>query len=93
LQIPDGVERGSVRTANARVDFATTCVTVLDIKIPALVDKKDNSTERAYTGWPSRIYLIGADGRVRFKGAPSPYGFFPKQLEEAINSLPTATTT
>ena len=72
-------------TADARrEDFARTSVNALDIKIPVLIDQKDNATERAYTGWPSRLYLIGTDGRVRFKGTPSPYGFYPKPLAEAI---------
>jgi len=85
LQIPSGIERTSAMTADfRREDFAITCVNALDIKVPVLIDRKDNATERAYTGWPSRFYLIGTDGRVRFKGTPSPYGFYPKQLEEAL---------
>ena len=30
-------------------------------------DSISNQTERAYTGWPDRLYLIGLDGRVIFK--------------------------
>jgi len=31
--------------------------------------------EKAYTGWPDRLYLIDKEGRVAFKSAPGPFGF------------------
>jgi hypothetical protein len=31
------------------------CVAKLGIKFPAVVDRLDNSTERAYTAWPERL--------------------------------------
>jgi hypothetical protein len=36
------------------------CVRKLGIQIPAVIDEFGNSTEQAYTGWPDRLYLIGA---------------------------------
>jgi hypothetical protein len=65
--------RDRLRTANAHVD-------------PVLLDEIDNQAARAYGGWPDRLYLIGADGRVAFQGAESPFGFKPDQLEEAIEA-------
>jgi type I thyroxine 5'-deiodinase len=93
LTIPKGVEPESARSPAARVEFANTCVATLKIDIPALLDGKENATERAYTGWPSRIYLVGADGRIRFKGAPGPYGFSAKELEDAIKRESSSATT
>ena len=66
------------------LDVATTCVVRLAVKIPALLDGIDNRIERAYTGWPDRLYIIGTDGRVTYKSAPGPYGFSTMQLEEAL---------
>jgi hypothetical protein len=37
-----------------------------------------------YMGWPDRLYLIGKDGRIAWKGDPGPAGFKPQQLEAAI---------
>ena len=34
------------------------CVRNLGIHIPALLDNIDDRTEKAYTGWPDRLYLI-----------------------------------
>jgi len=43
------------------------CVRKLGIKIPHVLDEFGDSTELAYTGWPDRMYLIEAPGRVAFK--------------------------
>jgi len=59
----------------------------LGIRFPALIDGIDNTVERQYTGWPDRLFLIGRDGRVIFKTTPGPFGFDPKQLEDALKKL------
>ena len=84
--IRDGVLFHSARTKEERTETASACVRNLGIRIPALLDGIDNQTERAYTGWPDRLYLIGQDGRVIFKSRPGPYGFSSKELAEALRS-------
>jgi hypothetical protein len=79
----DGVMFASPKTADERQETASACVRKLGLKIPALVDSIANATERAYTGWPDRLYLIDR-GRVRYKSAPGPFGFHPKELEAAL---------
>ena len=63
------------------------------MKIPALLDGIDNRIERAYTGWPDRLYVIGTDGRVFYKSAPGPYGFSTKDLEASLQQLPASSRT
>jgi len=70
-----------------RTEVASSCVRKLGIKIPAVIDNMDNSTERAYTGWPDRIYLIDQNTRVVFKTKPGPFGFDPSQLETPLQRL------
>ncbi len=82
-----GVLFRSPRTDQERNETASSCVRKLGIRIPALRDGIANGIERAYTGWPDRLYLIGRDGRVRFKSAPGPFGFSAAGLSEAIASL------
>ena len=77
----------SPRTGDERAETAQACVRNLGIKIPALLDGIDNRTERAYTGWPDRIYLIDTAGRIQLKTAPGPYGFSPKDLEQSLREL------
>jgi type I thyroxine 5'-deiodinase len=52
-----------------------------------VLDEFGNSTERAYTGWPDRIYLIDSRGRVVYKSKPGPFGFKPDELKAALSSL------
>jgi type I thyroxine 5'-deiodinase len=83
----DGVLFASPRSADERQDTASACVRKLGLKIPALVDGIANATERAYTGWPDRLYLIDRGGKMLYKSAPGPFGFRPAALEEALLKL------
>ena len=85
--VTDGVLFASPQTPDERVETAETCVVKLAIKLPALVDGIDNRIERAYTGWPDRLYLIGTDGRVRHKSPPGPFGFSTDNLEQQIKQM------
>jgi Iodothyronine deiodinase len=85
--VTDGVLFASPQTADERVETAETCVVKLAIKMPALVDGIDNRIERAYTGWPDRLYLIGTDGRVRHKSPPGPFGFSTANLEQHLKEM------
>jgi hypothetical protein len=91
--VTDGVLFDSPDTAAERVDVANMCVVKLAVKIPALLDGIDNRTERAYTGWPDRLYIIGTDGRVRYKSAPGPFGFSTKDLEASLKMLLQSSST
>jgi hypothetical protein len=82
--VSDGVLFASPQTSDERLETAETCVVKLAIKMPALVDGIDNRIERAYTGWPDRLYVIGTDGRVRHKSAPGPFGFSTANLEQHL---------
>jgi len=82
--VRDGVVFASPRTDGERQNLAGSCVRNLGIRFPALVDGIENTVEKLYTGWPDRLILIGTDGRVRYRSAPGPFGFHPKQLEQAL---------
>jgi hypothetical protein len=73
-----------------RAFIAGACVRKLGIKIPAVLDEFGNSTEKAYTGWPDRIYLIDASGRVAYKSKPGPFGFKSKELAAVLAKLTRA---
>ena len=59
----------------------------LAIKMPAIVDGIDNRVERHYTGWPDRLYVVGTDGRIRYKSAPGPFGFSTGDLERSLQQM------
>ena len=85
--IKDKVVFASPRDEEERAVVAGACVRKLGIQIPAVLDEFGNSTEKAYTGWPDRLYLITAPGRVSYKSKPGPFGFKSEELRSAIQRL------
>lgn len=55
--------------------------------IPLLVDSMDNLAEDAYAAWPERLYVIGKDGTILYKGAMGPGGFAPDEVDALLKSL------
>lgn len=53
---------------------------------PVLIEEIDNSIDESYGAAPERLYLIGADGRVAYKGGTGPYFFDLDEWERAIES-------
>ena len=85
--IRDQIVLASPKDEEERALVAGACVRKLGIKIPAVLDEFGNSTEQAYTGWPDRLYLIDANGRVAYKAKPGPFGFQSDELRAAIGRL------
>ena len=90
--VADGVLFVSPQSADERAETAALCVVKLAVKLPALVDGIDNRTERAYAGWPDRLYVIGTDGRIRYKSLPGPFGFSTADLETRIEQVVQSST-
>jgi hypothetical protein len=94
-QVPQNVRDGALlsaaKTQAEKDEHADVCIRKLDIKFPTLVDKMDNKVELDYAGWPDRLYLIGADGRILYKSAPGPAGFISAELDSAIRKVTPAT--
>lgn len=90
-QMPENVRANVVfaspRSFEERNDLAGSCVRKLGIEIPAIVDDFQNSTEKAYNGWPDRLYLIDREGRVVYKSKPGPFGFHPRELAGALDRV------
>ena len=82
----------SPRSLEERVGLAETCVRRLSIKLPALIDDFSNRTERAYTAWPDRLYVIDRDGKVAYKSKAGPFGFKPLEARAVLSKLAPAAT-
>ena len=85
--VTDDVLVASTITDDERVNVAGMCMTKLGIKLPAVIDGADNAVERAYTGWPDRLYVIDKDGNIAHKSAAGPFGFKPAAVEAALKRL------
>ena len=86
VNVKDGVVFDQPETFEEREHIAHACSLGLQLEIPTLVDDMDDSTDLAYAALPERLYLIGRDGRISYKGAPGPWGFKPDELEMAIEA-------
>ena len=85
--IKDRVLVASPLSLEDRNEAAHTCVVKLGIRIPALVDDMQDSTERAYTGWPDRLYVLDRSGRLAYKSKAGPFGFHPDEMAQALAKL------
>lgn len=85
--LEDDVLVASTKTLDERVAVAGVCMTKLGIELPAVVDGPDNAVERAYTGWPDRLYVIDRDGTIAHKSAAGPFGFKPAEVAAALTRL------
>jgi hypothetical protein len=69
-----------------RVEVGQACMIKLALEMPALVDKMDNGVATAYGAIPERLYVIGRDGKVAYKGGQGPMFFKPIEWREAIGT-------
>jgi hypothetical protein len=51
------------------------------LSVPILVDTIDDEVERAYAGWPDRIYILDQQGKIVHKGEQGPRGLQPSVKE------------
>jgi tetratricopeptide (TPR) repeat protein len=87
INIKQGISLAPARTLNEKQDHAALCLRKLDLGFPALVDGMNGAAEIAYQAWPSRLYLIGRDGKVVFSTRLGELDFRPPQLEDAIRRI------
>lgn len=72
------------KTSAERTLAAVHCCDSLKMALPMLVDGIDDTVGRTYSGFPDRLYLIDREGRVAYKGGRGPYGYKPRELEQAL---------
>lgn len=72
------------QTIEQRRAVAGKCDDSLQYGIRTFVDEMDDAVNKAYAAWPTRLYLVGLDGRVEYAGGIGPFGFKPAELGTAI---------
>jgi tetratricopeptide (TPR) repeat protein len=82
----EGITVAPALTMQDREDHAVMCTRELHLKFPALLDRMDGSVEAAYAAWPSRAFVIGADGRVRYGTRLTQLDFHAEEMERALRA-------
>ncbi len=72
------------RSMEERVEVGQACMVKMALEMPAVVDEMDDAVAKAYGAMPERLYLVGEDGRVAYKGGIGPMFFRPLEWEQAI---------
>jgi thiol-disulfide isomerase/thioredoxin len=70
-----------------RTAAATLCSKTLKVTMPLLTDDLDNRVGHAYSGMPTRLYIIDREGRVAYKSGRGPFGLKPEEMEQSLAML------
>ena len=80
------MEHYDPQTIEERRAVAGECETALQYGVHTYVDEMDDYVNIAYAAWPTRLYLIGLNGKVVYAGGLGPYDFKPGKLNAAIEN-------
>lgn len=72
------------KTLEERRAVAGECESALRYGVRTYVDDMDDAVNKTYAAWPTRLYLVGIDGKVVYAGGLGPYDFRPAKLKAAI---------
>ena len=70
-----------------RAELAQACSLRLELKIPTLIDGINDSTDQMYYAMPDRLYLVGRDGLIVYRGGPDPSVLLPTSLNRQSCSI------
>ena len=72
---------GQTNKLEERQETAQLCLATLKLSLPTVLDREDNTVNHVYAGWPDRLYVVGIDGKIAYKGGPGPGGFKIQEVE------------
>ena len=79
------------QTIEERRAVAGSCNLTLQYGIHTYVDEMDDFVNKAYAAWPTRVYLVGLDGKVVYAAGLGPFDFrpskFARMIEEYLQAL------
>ena len=89
----EGICYKQPRSLTERREVAQTFVEQAGLQLPLVLDNMQNDALEAYGGWPERLYVVGADGRIVYKGGMGPFGFDPDEVEDWLSARRTVPVT
>lgn len=75
------------KTFDERKQLAKVLVERLKYLMPVAIDTIDDQAGKVFAAWPERIYILGPEGRVLYKGEMGPFGFHPEEAEKVLVGL------
>ena len=62
----------------------------LSLAVPpteALIDDMRNTVEKAFHGWPDRLFILSPDGTIAYRGDRGPRGFKVDEMQSALEKI------
>ena len=87
INVKEGVDLPAPRNMTEKQDHAALCQRKLELPFAVAVDGMDAAAEHAYQAWPSRLYLIGRDGKVAYQTRLGELDFHAADVERAIHAV------
>ncbi len=85
--VRDDIAHKAPTTIDERSEVAEACLNDLKLSMTFLLDDIEGTTEKAYSSWPSRMFVIDSDGKVVMKGPRGPGGVDLDEGEKAMKTL------
>ena len=79
-----GVIYSQPKSTEERRELARAFIDQMDVQTETLLDDIDNTAMACYAAWPERLYIIGTDGRIIYKGGMGPFYFDPDEVDEVL---------
>ncbi len=83
--MPENVRSGIAvkdpRSYRERAEVAAKACSVLQTKLPCLIDGLNNAVNQAYSAWPDRVFVVDLAGKIAVLGGQGPHGFAGSVLE------------
>ena len=83
----EGVNLEPAATMVEKQDHALMCRRDLHLNFRAVVDNIDGAVETAYGAWPSRLFVVGAQGRVLYSTYLTELDFHAGDVEAILRRL------
>ena len=90
--VAEGIVFRQHQSYEERESVAAPCHLDLRLSLPVLIEEMDNAMDEAYGAAPERLYLIGVDGRVAYRGGAGPHFFNLDEWERAIAASVSSAT-
>jgi len=82
------------KTTAQRVAIANDFSRRFKFPLPLAVDDISNPAEQAFAAWPERLYVIGEDGKIVYKGGLGPFDYKPEEVRAWLEArFPSAVAT
>lgn len=95
--LDQGVCYPQPQSLGQRLAIANDFTTRFQFPLPMGVDEMNDAANRAYAGWPERIYIIDEQGNIAYRGGLGPFNYHPEEarswLEKRFPAVSTGAVT